>query len=139
LETASTGYAALNRDAVVWGRERDDGVKIRVRVKSVRSGKVGAVDRESGDLGGNGALECYIGGAVFVRGTTDAGLYNASRLLGSVGEDGEVRVMLAGQGGGRGSGGVKVKVGGIVGIRAPLWDVDLAGEKWMVGVDWVLL
>jgi hypothetical protein len=26
-----------------------------------------------------------------------------------------------------------------VGIRAPMWDVDVGAEKWVVGVDWVVL
>ncbi|KAF2655428.1 hypothetical protein K491DRAFT_692893 [Lophiostoma macrostomum CBS 122681] len=139
LETASSGYAAVNRDAVVWGRERGDGVKIRVRVKSANSGKTGVEDRDSEACDGNADVDCHPGGVVFVRGETDAGLYNASRLLGSVREGGEIKVMLAGQGGARGSGGVNIKAGGSVGVRAPLWDVDLGREKWMVGVDWALL
>jgi hypothetical protein len=24
-------------------------------------------------------------------------------------------------------------------VRAPTWDVDIGGEKWIVGVDWVVL
>jgi hypothetical protein len=68
-----------------------------------------------------GEVECFPGHFVFVHG-----------------ED-EVRVLLAGQGGARGTGGVKLKIGGNVGIRAPMWDVDVGGETWVVGVDWVVL
>jgi hypothetical protein len=47
--------------------------------------------------------------------------------------------LLAGQGGARGTGGVKLRIGGSVGIRAPMWDIDVGGETWLVGVDWVVL
>jgi hypothetical protein len=73
---------------------------------------------------------------VFVRGETDPGLYNASRASGV---DSEMRVLLAGQGGARGAGGVVLKIGAHVGIRSPTWEVDVQGEMWVVGVDWVLL
>jgi hypothetical protein len=36
-------------------------------------------------------------------------------------------------------GGVRIKVGSLVGIRAPVWDVDVRREVWSVGVDWVVL
>ncbi|KAI8931034.1 hypothetical protein NX059_012045 [Plenodomus lindquistii] len=132
IEAAGTGYAAQERGSggVVWGRERDDGVKVRVRADHVSRGAV----EEGGD-----EMECFSGSVVFVRGEVDHERYNASRV-GSIGdEDGVVRVLLAGQGGARGSGGVRIRKGGVVGIRAPLWEVDVSGEVWTVGVDWVVL
>jgi hypothetical protein len=36
-------------------------------------------------------------------------------------------------------GGVWVKKGGMVGIRVPMWDVEVGGGVWVVGVDWVVL
>lgn len=84
-------------------------------------------------------VECYTGSVVFVRGDIEPGLYNASRAQNNFDNEGEVKVLLAGQGGTRFASGVRIKVGGIIGIRAPTWDVDLGGEKWIVGVDWVVL
>ncbi|KAF2846214.1 hypothetical protein T440DRAFT_247002 [Plenodomus tracheiphilus IPT5] len=144
IETANTGFAAQERSlsgAVVWGRERDDGVKMRVRVGDVSSGSgSGSAVVEKGVMGGKaGGVECFAGGVVFVMGEVEHERYNASRA-GSVGDgDGVVRVLLAGQGGARGSGGVRVKRGGVVGLRAPMWEVEFGGEMWTVGVDWLVL
>lgn len=135
IEIANTGFAAQERSAsggVIWGRERDDGVKLRVRIGDASTGVVSAD-------GGSDEVECFPGGVVFVRGDTEPGLYNASRAGSVVGDDVETRVLLAGQGGARGSGGVRVKRGGVVGVRAPMWEVDVGGEMWVVGVDWVVL
>jgi hypothetical protein len=136
IETANTGFAAHERGVgVVWGRDREDGVRLKVRISAVSS--------SSGAGCGNGEeqqeAECFPGHFVFIRGDTVPGLYNASRAPSLSDDDRETRVLLAGQGGARGTGGVRIKVGGIVGIRAPMWDVDVGGEKWSVGVDWVVL
>jgi hypothetical protein len=132
IETANTGFAAQERSTtggVVWGRNKEDGVRLKVRVKAASS----STSRDGAEV------ECFPGLFVFVRGETEPGTYNVSRASDIVGNDGETRVLLAGQGGARGTGGVKVKVGGVVGIRAPTWDVDVGGEKWVVGMDWVVL
>ena len=132
IETANTGFVAQDRSSGInWGRDREEGVRMKVRVEVISTG----ADKTSQES----EVECYPGSVIFVRGATEPGLYNASRSLSDFGEEGESRVLLAGQGGTRGSGGVKIKVGGIVGIRAPMWDVDVSGEKWVVGVDWVVL
>ena len=133
IETANTGFAAQDRGGgITWGRDREDGVRLKVQIKHVSTGAVGTGEETE--------VECYIGGVVFVRGDTQPGLYNASRAPSVLNDDdGEVRILLAGQGGARGSGGVRIRVGGVVGIRAPMWDVDVGGEKWLVGVDWVVL
>lgn len=108
----------------MWGRERDGGVQVRVRV--VRIGAEGA-----------GAVECFPGLVVFLRGEVeDGGVVVRAEGLG---DEAETGVLLAGQGGARGSGGVRVRVGGVVGIRAPTWSVDVGREKWVVAVDWVVL
>ncbi|KAG9185810.1 hypothetical protein G6011_07141 [Alternaria panax] len=131
IETANTGFAAQDRSAVVSGREKEDGVKMRLRVASLSRG---------GDqLRQDDQVECYAGGIVFARGNTEPGMYSASRAASTGGEDSPIRVMLAGQGGARASGGVLVKTGSVVGIRAPLWDVDVGEEKWTVAVDWLPL
>jgi hypothetical protein len=104
---------------------------MRIRVSDVGSGKAGARESDGGEV------ECYPGSVVFVKGETDAALYNASRLPGDAIT--HVKVMLAGQGGAKGSGGVRVRNGNVVGVRAPVWDVDIGGEIWVVGVDWVVL
>lgn len=133
IETANTGFAAQERSTtggVVWGRDREDGVRLKVRVKAVSSS---SVSQHEGDV------ECYPGHFVFVRGDTEPGLYNVSRAPGVVDNNGEIRVLLAGQGGARGGGLIRLKSGSVVGLRAPTWDVDVEGVKWVVGVDWVLL
>jgi hypothetical protein len=84
-------------------------------------------------------IECRPGHVVFVRGVSDPTMYNASRASSVAGDDGGMRILLAGQGSVRGAGGVKIKVGGNVGIKQPMWDVDVAGKTWTVGVDWVVL
>jgi hypothetical protein len=132
IETANTGFAAQERSiigGVVWGRDKEDGVRLKVRVKAASS----STPRDGVEV------ECFPGLFVFVRGETEPGMYNVSRAPDVIGNDGETRVLLAGQGGARGTGGVRVKMGGVVGIRAPMWDVDVRGEKWVVGVDWVVL
>lgn len=116
---------------MVWGRDREDGVRLKVRVNAAASSST--TSRSDNEV------ECFPGHFVFVKGDTDPGLYNVSRAPGVANNNGEVKVLLAGQGGARSAGGVKIRVGGVVGVRAPMWDVDIAGEKWMVGVDWVLL
>ncbi|EMC92471.1 hypothetical protein BAUCODRAFT_38539 [Baudoinia panamericana UAMH 10762] len=32
-----------------------------------------------------------------------------------------------------------VRVGSTVGVRAPVWDIDIEGQTWKVGIDWKLL
>lgn len=83
-------------------------------------------------------MDCFVGGVVLARGTTEPGLYNASRV-GEGTEEFGTRLLLAGQGGVRGAAGVKVRVGDVVGVKAPTWDIHVGGEKWVVGVEWVVL
>jgi hypothetical protein len=133
VETANTGYAAQTRDAVTWGREKEDGVRMKVRVSTIRSG--------SEQRDGEEAVECYPGGVVLVSGGPEAGAGSNSYAprASSVVDNGVVRLMLAGQGCARGAGGVRVGIGSLLGVRAPMWDVDISGEKWIVGVDWLVL
>ncbi|KAH6674307.1 hypothetical protein B0J14DRAFT_540037 [Halenospora varia] len=55
-------------------------------------------------------------------------------------DDGEARVILAGEaamsGLQRGKG---VEVGSVVGIKVPVWEVVVEGERWGVGVEWKAL
>lgn len=119
VDAAHQGPAA----GIVWGRERKDGVRVKIRV---------------GDLGGREEVECWPGGTTLVVGETEPGLYNASRMEG--GDDSQgVRVLLAGHGGARSTAAVKIRVGCVVGIRAPTWEIDVDGEKWTVAVDWLVL
>ncbi|KAF1917766.1 hypothetical protein BDU57DRAFT_514195 [Ampelomyces quisqualis] len=132
IETANTGFAAHERNTghgVVWARDREDGVRLKVRVTAASSSGPNV----------DGDVECVPGYFVFIQGDTEPGLYSASRAPGVAKNNGELKVVLAGQGGARSAGGVSIRIGGVVGVRAPMWDVDVAGEKWMVGVDWVLL
>jgi hypothetical protein len=53
---------------------------------------------------------------------------------------GVVKVILAGEGAGSGlQKGAMVEVGKTVGIKGPVWEVVLEGEKWGVGVNWEVL
>ncbi|ESZ96504.1 hypothetical protein SBOR_3126 [Sclerotinia borealis F-4128] len=53
---------------------------------------------------------------------------------------GMVKVMLAGEGAGTGlQRGRDVEIGRVVGIKRPVWEVVVEGEKWGVGVDWKVL
>lgn len=108
-------------------------MRLRVRVSAVSTGgKHG--DKEEDEV------ECFSGGIVFIRANTEPGLYNVSRTPKHLNDETfDYRILLAGQGGTRGAGGVSIKVGGVVGLRQPMWDVDVGGEMWMVGVDWIVL
>lgn len=135
-ETASAGHAALTNSAVVWGRDKEDGVKLKIRVTDATGGRFS--DEEG--------TESWPGSVVFVRGVTDIGLYNASRASSSVADDGDhtdIKVMLAGQGGARGKGGICIRRGAVLGVRAPMWDVQVGlgdqAETWIVAVEWVIL
>jgi hypothetical protein len=132
IETANTGFAAQERSTgggVVWGRDREDGVRLKVHISAVYS----SASQDEGEV------ECFPGQFVFVRGETESNLYNASRAAGAVGSDCQTRVLLAGQGGVRGAGGVIIRSGARVGVRSPMWEVDVRGDTWVVCVDWVLL
>ncbi|CZT05161.1 uncharacterized protein RAG0_11371 [Rhynchosporium agropyri] len=53
---------------------------------------------------------------------------------------GVVKVILAGEGAGTGlQKGNPVEKGKMVGIKGPVWEVVVEGEKWGVGVDWKAL
>lgn len=118
-------------------------MRVKIRVSEVFGGRRRAKEDTDTEVG------CVPGGLVFVRGASEVGMYNsnASRA-GSLGlamtregGDGEIRVLLAGLGGARGKGGVRVREGSVVGVRAPMWDVDVGvgGGRWVIGVEWVVL
>ena len=53
---------------------------------------------------------------------------------------GEVKVILAGEAAGVGlQKGSKVEPGKRLGVKSPVWEVVIEGEKWGVGVDWKVL
>lgn len=137
IEAANAGFAAQERSAggsVVWGREREDGVKLRVRVR-----EVGGAAVDAGGDGGASSVECFPGGIVFVTGELVDERSNTSKSGSVRHEDSLVGLLLAGVGGARGKTGVKLSKGVLLGIRAPAWEIDIAGEMWTVGVDWMLL
>lgn len=67
-------------------------------------------------------------GTVFVEGRVAGGGWGRVMLTDGAGQDG-------GRAGGRGRG-KGVRVGDVVGIRAPTWEVEVEGRMWSVGVDW---
>lgn len=48
---------------------------------------------------------------------------------------GERGWILAGRGRGEGV----VEVGCVVGVKEPIWEVEIEGERWRVGVEWKVL
>ncbi|KAH9878075.1 hypothetical protein J1614_003292 [Plenodomus biglobosus] len=138
IETANTGFAAQERSGtggVVWGRERDDGVKLKVRISHLCTGSADpshAQDHVD-------EVECVAGAVVYVAGQLE-NHGNTGRPASLVdNEHSQVRILLAGQGDVRGSGRVPIKKGTLVGIRAPWWDIDVGAHIWTIGVDWVVL
>ena len=138
-ETASTGYAANTNSGVVSSRDKENGMKMRVEILNVTSGR-GGDETE---------VECRSGGVVFVRGTIDGTLHDTSRASGPAHAESDhqghaiIKMLLAGQGGARGKGGVCIRTGSTVGVRAPFWDVHIGTEgqeeTWLVAVEWVVL
>ncbi|KAF2200876.1 hypothetical protein GQ43DRAFT_56332 [Delitschia confertaspora ATCC 74209] len=129
IEAANTGVerAIGSWDRRPWERERErdkeEGVRVKLKVGEVRRGY---------DSGGGGeeerngeGVEGVNGGVVFAKGEVD-------------GKDGVVRIMLSGPAA-KGSSSKKVGIGSTVGVRAPCWDVNVGDEKWVVGVDWIVL
>ncbi|KAF2748263.1 hypothetical protein M011DRAFT_466677 [Sporormia fimetaria CBS 119925] len=120
VETANTGYQAHLKDTVVWGRDREDGVKMRVRVLNVDEDGVGNVVLARGEVVGSNALH--------------ANAYQVS-------EDGSLNLLLVGSGfvGGKKTARVRVSQDDVLGLRTPFWETEVAGDTFMVGVDWILL
>lgn len=130
LDVANTG---VMRDGG-GSKGKDDSVKMKVRVGGISgSGGSSDVSRKDNEVQ---EIQCFPGTFTFIHGTTQPGLYNQSRAPEQ--EDGEVKLLLAGQGLARGAGGVNVKFGSIVGLKPPMWDVQVGGQTWIVGVDWIV-
>jgi hypothetical protein len=81
-------------------------------------------------------------GMSLVRGTqvgreSGSGSENSNKVVDALEK---VKVILAGEGAGVGlQRGKRVEVGKVVGIKGPVWEVVVEGEKWGVGVDWKVL
>ncbi|EFQ87416.1 hypothetical protein PTNB73_04697 [Pyrenophora teres f. teres] len=131
LETANTAFAAQDRGgrSVLCGRDREHGVAVKVRITGIATSGTRAVGRDG--------VACYPGRVVFARAciVQDA-VYDVSSTAHG---DEEVSILLVGQGGVRGSGGVLVKMGSVLGVRVPTWHVHVQGDKCLVAVDWILL
>jgi len=54
-------------------------------------------------------------------------------LVRTTGGDGKVRKWMLLGSGGRGT---AVRAGAVVVVRAPVWEVEVRGERWGVGVEW---
>ncbi|USP78841.1 hypothetical protein yc1106_06115 [Curvularia clavata] len=132
IETASTGFAAQERTSgPAGGRETDHGVKIQLKITCLSRG--GAHERNAQEL------ECYAGGMLFAKSEIQPAMHDVSGASSFANPNNDKNVLLAGQGGSRGSRGVRVKVGTVIGVRAPTWEIDVGKEKWLVAVDWVIL
>ncbi|EUC44854.1 hypothetical protein COCMIDRAFT_5896 [Bipolaris oryzae ATCC 44560] len=131
IEAANTGFAAQERSSGSWGRDKDNGVKARVRINCLSRGRASEHEIQE--------LECHAGGVVFARGQLELGICNSSAVSSTFGQNSNTNILLAGQGSVRGSGGVKVNVGSTIGVRPPTWEIDVGDEQWLVAVDWVVL
>lgn len=58
---------------------------------------------------------------------------------GAVDNPATVKVILAGEGIMEGLKRNVVEIGGVVGIKGPMWEVFVKGERWGVGVEWKAL
>lgn len=56
-------------------------------------------------------------------------------------EEGGKGWVLVGPGTGAGgvAGGEDVRKGDVVGVKRPVWEMEVAGELWTVGVEWAVL
>ncbi|KAH8711787.1 hypothetical protein GQ44DRAFT_763017 [Phaeosphaeriaceae sp. PMI808] len=108
MQTFIIDAAHSGADTAAYARDADHGVKVRLRVCCIAEG----VD----------VVECLPHGFVLVEGKGE-------------GVSGEMeRMVLVGRGGARGV--VRIGRGDVIVVRGPVWDVDVCGEKWVVGVEW---
>lgn len=76
-------------------------------------------------------------GLTLVRGRQLHNMHGAAEIADTIGL---VRVVLAGEGAGTGlHRGANAEAGKTVGIKGPMWEILIDGEKWGVGVDWKIL
>lgn len=120
IEAAGSEFGGRGRQPYGHGREREEGVRLRVRLGDVRAGYGAEPHSEAAEAG----IEGFVGGVVFAKEETDRGRSRGVVLIGQAG---------------RGTSEKRVRKGSTVGVRAPCWDVDVRGEKWVVGVDWIVL
>ncbi|PQE30241.1 hypothetical protein CJF32_00010156 [Rutstroemia sp. NJR-2017a WRK4] len=100
------------------GKGKEEGWLVRVRVEEVRGGGRAGMSLVRGRQVGR-----EIGGGSEVVDSFES-----------------VKVILAGEGAGVGlQRGKRVEVGTVVGIKGPVWEVLVEGEKCGVGVDWKVL
>ncbi|KZM24076.1 uncharacterized protein EKO05_0010286 [Ascochyta rabiei] len=167
IEAAQTGFAAREHRGVAW--EREEGVKLKLRVSSLgvhgdgRKKEVRCLPGTTTFLRGDAqpALDGVAERSTLLAedeegtGTDRREGRNTDRReardtdrregretdqrKGRDTDQRDLRVLLAGQGGARGAAGVQVRVGSVVGLRAPTWHVCVGGIEWLVGVDWAVL
>lgn len=100
-----------------------DGYRLRIRVSSTSNGDESGMSAETV---GDGA----VGVVVLIHGSLES---DRGQNAGAA-----VRAILSGQGG-RKSANLQVKLGDVVGIKSPWWDVEIKGKRWIVGADWDIL
>jgi len=67
-----------------------------------------------------------------------AGHEGMRMVRGKTVEEREVRVLLAGSGKSQ-RGNSEMRPGVVLMVAKPSWEVDVAAEKWVIGVDWKVL
>ncbi|KAL9636402.1 MAG: hypothetical protein Q9164_002844 [Protoblastenia rupestris] len=107
-----TGLAATVRDWIVEAAQTGRHANAREQRQGVWEQRIKVMEMRRGDIGT---------GLVLVRGEG--------------GEEGRVWMLI---GGGRNED-HEVLVGVTVGVRAPVWEVEIAGKTWSVGVEWKVL
>ena len=88
-------------------------------------------------MGTGNEVECFSGGIIFIKGMVEAALPGYYDM--SVDENVSVQAILAGRGGVRVAGSLFIREGDLVGLRAPAWETDNGGSKWVIAVEWVVL
>ncbi|KAF2816364.1 uncharacterized protein BDZ99DRAFT_458242 [Mytilinidion resinicola] len=98
-----------------------DGYRVKLRVSDLSTGN------DPARLDSEHVVENSHGGMLLIQGALEPER--------DYGTGTEARAILA-RHSGRKSAPLRVRLGSIVGIRAPWWDVEIRGKKWIVVADW---
>ncbi|KAH6621745.1 hypothetical protein C7974DRAFT_314082 [Boeremia exigua] len=132
--TSGRGVARLSSTPWATERPRDDGVRFAVRVASLRTGTAAHMQTQT-------EAHCPPSTLLFIAGPTQS-----TSTVTEDAEDAEQvqeirKVLLTAQPTTRNASTapIKIRVGSVIGVRAPTWDIVVGGETWGVGVEWAVL
>ncbi|KAF2492200.1 hypothetical protein BU16DRAFT_564665 [Lophium mytilinum] len=101
-----------------------DGYRVKLRVSDINFGD------DAAGLDSDHVVETNHGGMLLIQGT-----FEPERDCET---ERDARAILTGHSG-RKPAPLRVRPGSMVGIRAPWWDVEIRGKKWIVAADWGVL